>query len=192
MRFSRYVCVFSLMLGSCETKSGPAGFLAAPDVSTDTGTSCDKQFDCTLAQVCAAGKCGPIFPRKYTVTLEKASVSGYDSSGKGWDENCVSSTDTTPPCPPDPVARMLVDGKVVCETSVTMDSYEAAWNKVCTVDLSAKSEISFQVVDRDGSKDSDDKLQKDLTGADLASDLRNSQGKYLDSYFSLWVTFAAQ
>lgn len=191
MRIVRFLSTFGLLLAACQTTDS-AGSAAGSDASGDVAGGCTKQFDCSTAQVCAAGQCVPIFPRKYTVTLEKASISGYDSSGKGWDENCASSADKTPPCPPDPVARMLVDGKVVCETPVMMDNYEPTWNKVCTVNLSAKSEISFQLVDRDDAKDSEDKLQNFLTGADLAPDLRNSGGLYQDGMLSLWVKFAAQ
>jgi hypothetical protein len=181
---------FCLLLGACTSTAGAGGSVVTTDAASDGAGKCDKQLDCTTAQVCASGLCVPLFPHKYSITLQKASFGGFNSSGKGWD--CDSAGDKAPPCPPDPVARLLVDGKVVCETTVAQDNYDPTWNKTCEVQLNASSQLQIQVVDRDAAGDDPDLMQKDLTGADLAPDLRNSQGQYQDDKITLWVQYAAK
>lgn len=180
----------SLALSACTSSSAGSGGVTGTDAAGDASLACTKQLDCTTSQVCAAGSCVPLFPHKYAITLQKASFGGFNSSGKGWD--CDGAGEKAPPCPPDPIARLLVDGKVVCETPVATDTYDATWDKTCEVDLKATSQVQLQVADRDAPKDDPDGMQKDLSGADLAPDLRNSQGQYQDDKITLWVQYLAK
>ena len=172
--------MWALVLMACE--SAPAA-VSGPVVPT--GPKCSQQMDCTTEQVCAQAVCQPLFPHDWKLTLQKAEFQEYADDGNGWDDCPAGGKDKG--CPPDGQARVYLDGKLVCDTGITADSYAPAWNKTCTVRIDHQSKLQIKLTEHD---DAVDAVASDwnATGAAMASELRNRSLK-TDGQNPVFVAF---
>lgn len=169
------------VLAACQTSNAVTATTAVPN-----GPKCSQQSDCTTAQVCAQAVCQPLFPHDWTVTLERAEFQEYAEDGNGWDDCPAGGKDKG--CPPDGQARVYLDGKLVCDTGVTTDSYMPVWNKVCTLRIDHQSKLQIKLTEKD---DSVDAVASDwyATGDAMASELRN-RNLTTDGQNPVFVKFA--
>lgn len=170
-RAIRFVPAALALLTACATEAPP---YAAPPAAA--GKACAAHSDCAAAEVCAAKACGPMFPRTYTLTLQKATLSSIDETGINWDSDG----------PPDAFVRMTVDTKLVaqCQSAPVNDTTSPVWQKTCAIALTKDSVIDFEVLDHDVPTP---KLMstKSLTAQDLESQLRGLPGRWQDSVTTL-------
>lgn len=116
-------------LGACP-RLGPA----------QKGDSCKVHSDCDTELVCAGGKCGSPWARRWRLTLESAHISQKDPSGGDWDGDGS---------PPDPFITVTADNSEVLRTQRQNNTFTPAWGESINVFLNNNTMVQISLWDDD-------------------------------------------